>query len=93
MMCLASLVFVAAFHICGPGGTIRYSTSAAAVYAASDDTAPSSATLVIESCHICTVIVSSDLEAGDAEHGEVPLKRTLSLLSVDLKTTGPPPKA
>lgn len=93
-MCLLAVAFVASFHLCKLGGTTRYELGEIAVASVDGNTPSEASPIVIEACHVCTVVaVPEILITAYSNRGPVPLSGATPLVSVLVKSIGPPPKA
>lgn len=91
--CLLSVSFVVAFHVCKVGARTGVPIESSAVYAASDDAAPSTDMTKMDPCHVCTAFAVDIGSAGQPIHGPVPVNQVERLISALPKSIGPPPKS
>lgn len=93
-MCLLAVAFVASFHLCKLGGTTRYELGETVVASVDGNTSSEASPVVVDACHVCTVVaVPEILIAGNFNRGPVPSSSVTPLVSVLVKSIGPPPKA
>lgn len=92
-LCLFSAAFVAAFHTLDLSEAAWLPKHVAAVYADTDQSPLSSERLMVEGCHLCTVIASFDVQAVQVGHTLVLESDETRLVSFQPRMLGPPPKA
>ena len=91
-LCLLSVSFVVAFHVCKVGARTGVPLEKSAIYVASDDAPPSTDMAKMDPCHVCSAFAADIESEGQPIHGPVPLNRVDRLISALPKSVGPPPK-